>query len=250
MTTYPRSKPTLIATSPKKRKEPSNPNARVEDTKTNIAKTTIITIRIFSSLRIVKSPVLAATIVAVMSKTTSEMTSRLVTYSARMEKLMPSVNESKTNRAFNDCWLGLNTKFIQHVFFIWKFKAIESNDSFRFIYLLKQLNWGGRLMEESQLTLTKNRPIRFILGIVLGSVIGGVLLALFSGSLAPFWIQNIVLSGMTWSAFALILFGYFYKKNGEKTFSIDFLFGIGIGMTLAWFVGAGNGTLTLSDITF
>ncbi len=105
-------------------------------------------------------------------------------------------------------------------------------------------------MQQSKFAIVQSRPRRFIFGLAVGFAIGGTLLALFSGTLAATWVENLILSCMTYAGFALILFGYFYKKNGQKTFATDFLLGIGIGLALAWFVGAGNGSLTLSDITF
>jgi Na+/pantothenate symporter len=86
--------------------------------------------------------------------------------------------------------------------------------------------------------------------LITGCAIGGTLIAILSGPLIAVWIENLILSSLTWAAFAFILYGYFYKKDGQKTAMTDILLGVGIGITLAWFVGAGNGTLSLSDITF
>jgi len=95
-----------------------------------------------------------------------------------------------------------------------------------------------------------SRPYRFVFGLVLGFIAGAILVLVFSGITSPAWIGSDVLSSMTFSGFALILFGYFYKRKGVKTFAADFLLAFGIGLILVWFVGAGNGTLTLTDISY
>ncbi|MGI0091221.1 MAG: hypothetical protein ACREBS_05890 [Nitrososphaerales archaeon] len=105
-------------------------------------------------------------------------------------------------------------------------------------------------MKQRASSIVRNRPYRFILGLLLGFVFGAILVLVFSSSIAPSWIGDIILSSMTYGSFALVLFGYFYKKDGRKTFAADFLFGLGVGLILVWFVGAGNGTLTMSDINY
>jgi hypothetical protein len=55
---------------------------------------------------------------------------------------------------------------------------------------------------------------------------------------------------MTYSGFALTLFGFFYKKNGARNFTGDFLLGLGIGLIITWFFGAGNGTITSIDLNY
>ncbi len=96
----------------------------------------------------------------------------------------------------------------------------------------------------------QRRVYRFIFGIVLGVSVGSAALIIFSGNLEPSWVGNVVLSTMTYLGFALILFGYFYKRGETKNFTADFFLALGIGIILVWFVGAGNGTLTLTDITY
>ena len=44
---------------------------------------------------------------------------------------------------------------------------------------------------------------------------------------------------MTYIGIALILFGYFYKKDCKKPFLADFALGLGVGMLLVWFMAAG-----------
>jgi hypothetical protein len=107
-----------------------------------------------------------------------------------------------------------------------------------------------QMPQQSAMALVRTGPRRFVVGLIMGSIVGGILIGSLSGTLAPSWLENVILSSMTWTAFAFIIFGYFYRKKGQKTISTDILLGIGIGITLAWFVGAGNGSITLSDITF
>ena len=108
----------------------------------------------------------------------------------------------------------------------------------------------SKTVQQRPSVLFSSRPYRFVFGLVLGFIVGAILVLVFSGISSPAWIGSVVLSSMTFSGFALILFGYFYKRKGVKTFSSDFLLGFGIGLILVWFVGAGNGTLTLTDISY
>jgi hypothetical protein len=94
-----------------------------------------------------------------------------------------------------------------------------------------------------------NRAYRFILSLGVGAAIGASLLATFS-TFSPSWLGSIVLSGMTYSGFAFILFGFFYKKNGVQNFTGDFLLGLGVGLIVVWFIGAGNGTITSIDLNY
>ena len=84
---------------------------------------------------------------------------------------------------------------------------------------------------------------------MLGAFIGSLLIIVFS-AFNPQWIGDTVLSSMTYFGFGVTLFGWFYKRNGEKNFTADFLLGLGIGLLVVWFVGAGNGTLTYTDIAY
>jgi hypothetical protein len=87
------------------------------------------------------------------------------------------------------------------------------------------------------------RKYRFISGFVTGLVIATILVAIFSGSAAStaqfVGVGGVILSGMTYIGFALIIFGYFYKKDGKKPFLADFALGLGVGMILVWFIAAG-----------
>ena len=99
-------------------------------------------------------------------------------------------------------------------------------------------------------TLVERRVYRFIFGLVIGALLGTTFLLVFSGNFQPPWIGSAALSAMTYLGFALVLFGYFYKRGKTKNFAADFLLALGIGILLVWFVGAGNGTLTLTDLTY
>lgn len=87
--------------------------------------------------------------------------------------------------------------------------------------------------------IVNDRKYRFAVGLISGAIIGGLLVAISSGSIVPSWAGGVIQSGVTYGGFALILFGYFYKKGGAKTFSADFALGFGIGMILVWFVVTG-----------
>jgi peptidoglycan/LPS O-acetylase OafA/YrhL len=105
-------------------------------------------------------------------------------------------------------------------------------------------SWKGTALQRPITALMEKRPYRFILGLIIGSTIGGILVLSFSGNLLAAWIESIILSFVTYGGIALIIFGYLYKKNGQKTFVSDFALGVGIGLIVVWFVGAGNGTIT------
>jgi hypothetical protein len=101
-----------------------------------------------------------------------------------------------------------------------------------------------RLQQSTVTKLINERVYRFILGLIVGVSLGSVVIFVFSGSIMSSLVESIFLSFVTYGGFALILGGYFYKKNGQKTFASDFALGMGIGMIMVWFVGAGNGTIT------
>jgi hypothetical protein len=83
----------------------------------------------------------------------------------------------------------------------------------------------------------------------IGVVIGAILVSIFS-AFDPTWVGDAILSGMTYGGFAFIIFGFLYKKNGAKNFIADFFLGVGIGLILVWFIGAGNGTITSIDLNY
>jgi peptidoglycan/LPS O-acetylase OafA/YrhL len=101
-----------------------------------------------------------------------------------------------------------------------------------------------------QSKIVMSRRYRFVIGLLCGVSIGSVVLALFSGSLVSEWVGTLVLSVMTYGGFALILFGYFYKRNGSKDFVSDFTLSMGIGLILVWFVAAGNGSISNNGILY
>lgn len=105
------------------------------------------------------------------------------------------------------------------------------------------------MIKTASVALVERRVYRFIIGLALGVSFGVICLLVFS-SYNPSWIGSAVLSVMTYLGLALILFGYFYKRGETKRFAADFTLALGIGIILVWFVGAGNGTLTLTDITY
>jgi len=90
-------------------------------------------------------------------------------------------------------------------------------------------------------TLPKFAPKQLyvlILGIVFGFTLEAILVVVSSGSPSSFWWSGAIVSFITYGAFALILFGLFYRKGGERTLIADLLLGIGIGIILVWFIGA------------
>ena len=104
--------------------------------------------------------------------------------------------------------------------------------------------------------LVTNRFYRFSLGVVLGLLVGGGTLLSFLATLSPSTglptggFPSIILSIMTYGGFALIVFGYLYKKDGKKPFISDFALGCGIGLIVIYFINAGIGNtsaIPLSD---
>jgi hypothetical protein len=87
--------------------------------------------------------------------------------------------------------------------------------------------------------IVNDRKYRFAVGLVSGGVLGAILVAISSISIVPPWAGGVIQSGVTYGGFALILFGYFYKKDGARTFWADFSLGLGVGMILVWFVVTG-----------
>lgn len=109
-------------------------------------------------------------------------------------------------------------------------------------------------LQSTRTKLTMRRPYRFILGLITGVTIGAILILIFSGinvsQSDQLSLASVVLSGMTYSGFALVLFGYLYKRGGAKNFMADFLLGVGIGIILVWFVGAGNGSIPGNGVLY
>jgi hypothetical protein len=106
------------------------------------------------------------------------------------------------------------------------------------------------LIKTASVALVQRRAYRFVLGIVLGVASGATLVLVFSSASIPGWLGDGVLSAMTYAGFALILFGYFYRRGKTRNFASDFTLAIGIGIILVWFIGAGNGTITFTDLPF
>ena len=90
--------------------------------------------------------------------------------------------------------------------------------------------------------LVSKQPYRIILGIASGFVFEAILVTVLSGNFSPSWLGNTIVLIVSYGGFGLIIFGYLYKKNGEKPFSSDFILGMGIGIILVWFIGAGSGS--------
>ena len=109
-------------------------------------------------------------------------------------------------------------------------------------------------MQEHAPKLVTNRFYRFILGVVLGCLVGGATLLTYARDISPAGIAtglpSIIVSIMTYGGFDLIAFGYLYKKNGKKTFVGDLALGLGIGLIVVWFINAGfdnTAAIPLSD---
>lgn len=109
-------------------------------------------------------------------------------------------------------------------------------------------------MQKQAPKLVTSRFYRFILGVILGCIVGGAVLLTFaryiSAAGTAYGLPSIILSVMTYGGFVLIVFGYFYKKDGKKTFIGDFALGCGIGLIVMWFANAGidnTAAIPLSD---
>ena len=85
----------------------------------------------------------------------------------------------------------------------------------------------------------QKRAVRLAVGVVVGFVVATILVLVSSGNLVPSWVANTILSVMTYSGFAFVILGYFYKRNGKKPFAADFMLGFGVGLILIYYVEAG-----------
>lgn len=85
----------------------------------------------------------------------------------------------------------------------------------------------------------QTRALRLGAGLLAGFISASVLVLSLSRSIMAAQAANTVLSAMTYSGFALVIFGYFYKRKGQKNFTADFLLGLGLGLILIYYVEAG-----------
>lgn len=111
-------------------------------------------------------------------------------------------------------------------------------------------------MQKADPKFITNRFYRFSLGVALGLLVGGATLLSFLHDLSPTTglptggFPDIILSFMTYGGFALIAFGYLYKRDTKKPFISDFALGCGIGLIVIYFINAGIGNtaaIPLSD---
>ena len=90
----------------------------------------------------------------------------------------------------------------------------------------------------------QKRALRVAAGIIVGLALAAIFAVAFSGNAFPSWVGNAVMSATTYMGIAFAIFGYFYKKNGQKTFASDFLLGFGIGLILIYWIEDGQDIVT------
>jgi ABC-type uncharacterized transport system permease subunit len=84
----------------------------------------------------------------------------------------------------------------------------------------------------------------FLLGTVVGMGVSGAVYSLFSFFVA-YAFSNQVVSGVTLIGFGTSIGGYLAHWRGDRSLTTYFLLGLGIGIILVGFVGAGAGTSPL-----
>jgi hypothetical protein len=93
-------------------------------------------------------------------------------------------------------------------------------------------------------TFHVNGKSTFLLGTGIGIGVAAVIFFLFVYILLyPF--SNLVLSGVTFLGIGLAAGGYFSHWKGDRSFTTFFILGLGIGITLVSFIGAGYGSIFL-----
>ncbi len=85
----------------------------------------------------------------------------------------------------------------------------------------------------------QKHAVRLAVGIFIGFVISSILVLATSGNAVSATAGNAILSVMTYSGFALVIFGYFYRRNRHRILIADFLLGLGIGIILIYYAEAG-----------
>jgi hypothetical protein len=102
-------------------------------------------------------------------------------------------------------------------------------------------HWVLRLKRESQRIPAVNGTRSFLLGTVLGLGVSGVVYYLF-GFVVDSAASYAIISGVTLLGFGLAIGGYLVYWRGDRSFTTYFLTGLGIGILIVAFIGAGNGT--------
>jgi len=88
-----------------------------------------------------------------------------------------------------------------------------------------------------------NRQLRFVLGVIVGFVLGIVLIALSNVVSQPL-VSDATASSLTFVGIGLGIVGYIHHRRGSQSLFADFFFGFGVGIVVVSFLGAGNGTLS------
>lgn len=90
-----------------------------------------------------------------------------------------------------------------------------------------------------------NRRLRFIVGVVLGLVVAGVIQLIFSfGPLSSLPVGSLLAGSMTILGLIFAGAGYVAHVRNDNSITSDLLLGFGIGLVLVAFIGAGNGSLS------
>jgi hypothetical protein len=89
-----------------------------------------------------------------------------------------------------------------------------------------------------------NAKNTFVLGVLLGIAISGAFYFLFS-FIVLYAFSDLVLSGVTLLGIGFAGGGYFAHWKGDRSFTTYFVLGLGVGIVLVSFIGAGYGSIYL-----
>jgi hypothetical protein len=99
-------------------------------------------------------------------------------------------------------------------------------------------------MKNEATTASVNGKNTFLFGTGAGIAIAAVIYFVFNFVLL-YTVSEIVLSGLTFLGIGLAAGGYFSHWKGDRSFTTFFVLGLGIGIVLVSFIGAGYGSIYL-----